>query len=243
MVSIKGQTCIITGASSGIGRASALALAKQGVNLVLNARREERLQKICQECEKQGVKAVYYAGDATKEETAIATVKLALDTFGHIDMLLSNAGIGIYKPFLETTMADYDKLMNTNVRSSYAFLLHTVPEMLKNGGGQIIIMSSVTGMIGAAQETAYTATKFANRGMAQSLNREFREQGLRVTCLEPSMIYTEFEMGNGRTTEQMEQKKETTLSAEDLAEAVVYTFTRRKGIRIMEMYLAGMQGN
>lgn len=243
MENISGQTCIITGASSGIGRASAYALAEQGVNLVLTARREARLKEICEKCEQKGVKAVYYAGDATKEETAIATVQLALDTFGGIDMLLSNAGIGIYKPFLETTMADYDKLMDTNVRSSYAFLLHTVPVMLKNGGGQIIIMSSVTGMIGAAQETAYTATKFANRGMAQSLNREFRTSGLRVTCLEPSCIYTEFEMGNGRTKEQMEAKKETTLSAEDLAEAVVYTFTRRKGTRIMEMYLAGMQGD
>lgn len=243
MENIKGQTCIITGASSGIGRASAYALADQGVNLVLTARREERLKEICRKCEEKGVKAVYYAGDATKEETAINTVQLALDTFGSIDMLLSNAGIGIYKPFLETTMADYDKLMDTNVRSSYAFLLHTVPEMIKNGGGQIIIVSSVTGMRGAAKETAYTATKFANRGIAQSLNREFRTSNLRVTCLEPSAIFTEFEMGNGRTEEEMEKKKETTLSAEDMAEAVVYTFTRRKGIRIMEMYLAGMQGD
>lgn len=243
MENIKGQTCIITGASSGIGRASAYALADQGVNLVLTARREERLKEVCAKCEEKGVKAVYYAGDASKEETAINTVKLALDTFGSIDMLLSNAGIGIYKPFLETTMADYDQLMDTNVRSSYAFLLHTVPEMVKNGGGQIIIVSSVTGMRGAAKETAYTATKFANRGMAQSLNREFRTSGLRVTCLEPSAIFTEFEMGNGRTEEEMEKKKATTLSAEDMAEAVVYTFTRRKGIRIMEMYLAGMQGD
>lgn len=243
MVDIEGKTCIITGASSGIGRASAYALAEQGVNLVLTARREERLRNICAECEKKGAKAVYFAGDATEESTAEAVVKLAVDTFGSIDMLLSNAGIGIYKPFLETTIEDYDRLMDTNVRSSYAFLLHTIPVMIQNGGGQIIIVSSVTGMIGAAQETAYTATKFANRGMAQSLNREFRTSGIRVTCLEPSCIYTEFEMGNGRTKEQMEKKKETTLSAEDLAEAVVYTFTRRKGIRIMEMYLAGMQGD
>lgn len=243
MESIKGKTCIITGASSGIGQASAYALADQGVNLVLTARREERLQEICKNCEKRGVKAVYYAGDAREEKTAVETVQLALKTFGGIDMLLSNAGIGIYKPFLETTMADYDQLMDTNVRSSYAFLLYTVPVMVKNGGGQIIIVSSVTGMKGAAKETAYTATKFANRGIAQSLNREFREQGIRVTCLEPSKTYTEFEIGNGRTTAEMEKEKETTLSAEDLAESVVFTFTRRKGIRIMEMYLAGMQGD
>lgn len=243
MEDISGKTCIITGASSGIGRASAYALADQGVNLVLTARREERLKEICNECIKKGVKAVYYAGDAVKESTAEAVVKLALDTFGSIDMLLSNAGIGMYKPFLETTMEDYDRIMDTNVRSSYAFLLHTIPEMIRNGGGQIIIVSSVTGMIGAANETAYTATKFASRGIAQSLNKEFRTSGIRVTCLEPSCTYTEFEIGNGRTKEEMEKKKETTLSAEDLAEAVVYTFTRRKGIRVMEMYLAGMQGD
>lgn len=243
MENIRGKTCIITGASSGIGRASAYALAEQGVNLVLTARREERLKEICLDCEKKGVKAVYYAGDAVEENTAVEVVKLALRNFGHIDMFLSNAGIGIYKPFLETTMQDYDKLMDTNVRSSYAFLLHVIPEMIKNNGGQIIIVSSVTGMIGAARETAYTATKFANRGIAQSLNREFRTSGIRVTCLEPSCVNTEFEIGNGRTEEEMEKKKETTLSAEDVAEAVVYAFTRRKGIRIMEMYLAGMQGD
>lgn len=243
MENINGQTCIITGASSGIGRASAFALADQGVNLVLTARREERLKEICAECEKRGVRAVYYAGDAKEEKTAFNTVKLALDTFDRVDMLLSNAGIGIYKPFLETTMEDYDQLMDTNVRSCYAFLLQTVPEMLNNGGGQIIIVSSVTGMRGAARETAYTATKFANRGIAQSLNREFRDQGLRVTCLEPSKTYTEFEIGNGRTEDEMQKEKENTLSAEDMAEAVVYTFTRRRGIRVMEMYLAGMQGD
>ena len=243
MENIKGQTCLITGASSGIGRASALALAKQGVNLVLTARRAERLAEICAACEAEGVRAVYYAGDAREEETAIRTVELAVTTFGGIDMFLSNAGIGIYRPFLETTMADYDQLMDTNVRSSYAFLLHVVPVMLKQGGGQIIIVSSITGRKGAAQETAYTATKFANRGIAQSLNREFRTQGLRVTCLEPSAVYTAFEMGKGRTAEEMEKKKETTLAATDLAEAVVYIFRQRKGIRIMELYLAGMQGD
>lgn len=243
MENIEGQTCIITGASSGIGRASALALAKEGVNLVLTARREERLKEVCAECEKAGVKAVYYAGDAEKEETAKTVVKLALDTFGKINMFLSNAGIGIYKPFLETTMEDYDKLMNTNVRSSYAFLLNIVPVMVKNGGGQIAIVSSVTGMIGAANETAYTATKFANRGIAQSLNREFRTSNIRVTCLEPSAVYTEFEIGHGRTVENMEKRKETTLSAEDVAEAVVFTFTRRKNTRVMDLYFAGMQGD
>lgn len=101
MESIKGKTCVITGASSGIGRASAYALADQGVNLVLTARREERLRVVCAECEKKGVKAVYYAGDATDEKTAEKTVKLAIETFGRIDMFLSNAGIGIYKPFLK----------------------------------------------------------------------------------------------------------------------------------------------
>jgi len=96
-----------------------------------------------------------------------------VDTFGGIDILLSNAGIGIAGPFLDSTMETYDVQMDTNVRSSYAFCLHAVPEMIKKEESQLIIMSSVTGINGHVMEVAYSATKFANRGMAQALNRGF----------------------------------------------------------------------
>ena len=156
---------------------------------------------IARQCRELGVQAVHYAGDAREESTAIATVKLAMDAFGRIDILLSNAGIGIAGPFLDSTMETYDVQMNTNVRSSYAFCLHAVPEMIKQEESQLIIVSSVTGINGHAMEVAYSATKFANRGMAQALNLEFREQGLKVCTLCPSATNTEFQVGAGRTHE------------------------------------------
>ena len=129
MQDITGKTAIITGASSGIGRASALALAGEGTNLVLTARSEDKLADIARQCRELGVQAVHHAGDAREESTAVETVGLAVDTFGGIDILLSNAGIGIAGPFLDSTMETYDVQMDTNVRSSYAFCLHAVPAM------------------------------------------------------------------------------------------------------------------
>ena len=242
MQDISGKTAIITGASSGIGRASALALAEEGVGLVLTARSGDKLADIARQCRELGVQAVHYAGDAREESTAIATVKLAMDTFGRIDILLSNAGIGIAGPFLNSTMETYDVQMNTNVRSSYAFCLHAVPEMIKKEESQLIIVSSVTGINGHVMEVAYSATKFANRGMAQALNLEFREQGLKVCTLCPSATNTEFQVGAGRTHEGNDARL--MLLPQDLADAVVFICKQSKGTsRVMEMTLASMSGD
>ena len=162
--------------------------------------------------------------------------------FGGIDILLSNAGIGIAGPFLDSTMETYDVQMDTNVRSSYAFCLHAVPEMIKKEESQLIIVSSVTGINGHVMEVAYSATKFANRGMAQALNREFREQGLKVCTLCPSATNTEFQVGAGRTREGNDARL--MLLPQDLADAVVFICKQSKGTsRVMEMTLASMSGD
>ena len=242
MQDITGKTAIITGASSGIGRASALALAGEGTNLVLTARSEDKLADIARQCRELGVQAVHHAGDAREESTAVETVGLAVDTFGGIDILLSNAGIGIAGPFLDSTMETYDVQMDTNVRSSYAFCLHAVPEMIKKEESQLIIVSSVTGINGHVMEVAYSATKFANRGMAQALNREFREQGLKVCTLCRSATNTEFQVGAGRTREGNDARL--MLLPQDLADAVVFICKQSKGTsRVMEMTLASMSGD
>ena len=242
MQDITGKTAIITGASSGIGRASALALAGEGTNLVLTARSEDKLADIARQCRELGVQAVHHAGDAREESTAVETVGLAVDPFGGIDILLSNAGIGIAGPFLDSTMETYDVQMDTTVRSSYAFCLHAVPEMIKKEESQLIIVSSVTGINGHVMEVAYSATKFANRGMAQALNREFREQGLKVCTLCPSATNTEFQVGAGRTREGNDARL--MLLPQDLADAVVFICKQSKGTsRVMEMTLASMSGD
>lgn len=166
---LTGKVAVITGASSGFGQGTALAFAAAGCHLVLTARRETKLQAVGADCEKFGVKAVYYAGDARDERTATAVIKLALTTFGKLDILVNNAGIGRTLSLTDTTMADYDLIMDTNVRSAFAFTKAAVPEMLKRHDGQIILVSSVTGIVGHADETAYTCSKFALRGFGQAL--------------------------------------------------------------------------
>ena len=122
-----GKTALVTGASSGIGWAVAIALAKQGSNLVVTARREERLRQLCKEVESLGVKGVHHAGDAAEDATAQRAVALALSTFGHLDIVINNAGIGNYKNLVDTSVEEYDALMDANMKSSFLFSRHAVP--------------------------------------------------------------------------------------------------------------------
>lgn len=242
MQDIKGKVAVITGASSGFGKASAYALAREGVNLVLTARSEDKLAAICADCEGLGVRAVYVAGDCRDERNATDVVAKAVAEFGRIDILLANAGICISGPFLESTMEMYDEQMDTNMRSMYAICLHALPEMLKAEESQLIVVSSVTGINGHANEAAYSATKFANRGFAQALNREYRDQGLKVATLCPSAANTMFDIGRARTVEG--NNNSLMLLLEDIADAVVFICKQSKATcRVMEMSLASMAGN
>ena len=116
---LAGKVAIVTGASAGIGEASARALAAEGAQLVITARREERLKSFVEEINAMGTKAVYVAGDARDENTAIQTVQAAIDTFGRIDILLNNTGMGIYKDLIDTSAEEYDTMMNTHMRSTF----------------------------------------------------------------------------------------------------------------------------
>ncbi|AUI72354.1 3-ketoacyl-ACP reductase [Companilactobacillus alimentarius] len=239
--SINGKSAIITGASSGIGKATAIALAHEGVNLVLTARSEDKLSKICKECSQYGITAKYYAGDITQEQTSIEVVKLAMKLFGKIDILIANAGIGLVQDFLDSSMDDYDRLMNTNMRGDYAICLHTLPKMVERHEGQVIITSSVTGINGHGDETAYSASKFANRGFAQSLNKAFRPKGIKICCMDPSATNTQFEINHGRTT--AENNNSIMLTSEDIADSMVFVCKQSKNARIMEMRIASMSGD
>ncbi|GEN94482.1 SDR family oxidoreductase [Pediococcus ethanolidurans] len=233
---LSGKVAVITGASSGFGRGVALAFAKEGCNLVITARRKQRLQEVVAQCEKLGVKATYYASDAQEEDTAIKTVNLAIQTFGKIDILINNAGIGRTLSLTETSLSDYDLIMNTNVRSAFAFTKAAVPDMLKRHDGQIILVSSVTGIVGHANETAYTCSKFALRGFGQALDKELLDKGIRtcVFCLHAGA--TEFEVGYGRTKEGV--AKSGFLTPEDVGQALLSVCVQTKNSRIVELRLA-----
>ena len=132
---LTGKVALITGATAGIGKACARALAKDGARLVLTGRRKDRLEELKHEAEKLGTQAIHVAGDAKEESTATKTVEAAIQAFGQIDILVNNAGAGNYKNLVETSAEEYDELMDTNVRSTFLFTRHTVPVMLQRKQG------------------------------------------------------------------------------------------------------------
>ncbi|KRL22836.1 SDR family oxidoreductase [Lentilactobacillus kisonensis] len=236
MESLRNKVAIVTGASSGFGRGTAIALAEAGCNLMLTARREDKLVQVATQCEKLGVRAVYYSGDAQEERTAKIVVENTMKTFGKIDILVNNAGIGRTLSIQDTTMADFDLVMNTNVRSAYAFTKYTVPCMIKQHDGQIILTSSVTGIMGHPDETAYTCSKFALRGLGQALDKELLDKGIRTCVFCPHAGATEFELGYGRTAEGI--AKSNFLTPEDVGAALVNVCRQPKHSRVVELRLA-----
>lgn len=223
MNKLNGRVAIITGASSGIGRATARTLASEGCDLVLVARREDRLKAIEAECEAMGVRVACLVGDAGKEQTAIDTVNLAVARFGKVDILINNVGIGKLIKLVDSTAEDYDLIMNTNVRSSFFFSKYAVIDMIKRKEGRVIMVSSVTGHIGHTDETIYTMTKFAQRGLAQSIDKELASEGIKACAICPGATKTEFELGYGRTEAQVAASAWET--AEDVAEGILYACT------------------
>src|ERR1700742_4900968 len=198
---INGKVALITGASAGIGQACARALAQEGARLVLTARRQERLNELQKEAEKLGTSAITVLGDAREERTAQKAVEAAMQAFGRIDILINNTGVGNYKNLIDTSAEEYDDMMDTNVRSTFLFTRHTVPVMLKQKQGTVLMISSMAGLYGFGGEAVYCATKFAQVGFAQALDRELRPHGIKVGVICPGGVKTESAIGRGRTEE------------------------------------------
>ena len=235
---LAGKVALITGASAGIGQACARLLAQEGAQLVLTARRQERLNQLIHEAEKLGTKAISVLGDAREENTALEAVKAATESFGRIDILINNTGVGNYKNLIDTSADEYDDMMDTNVRSTFLFTRHTVPVMLSQKAGTILMISSMAGIYGFAGEAVYCATKFAQVGFAQALDKELRTQGIKVGVICPGGVKTEFALGRGRTLEGVSQSK--MLDPEDVAGAVLLACTQSPGSRIIEIQMRTM---
>ncbi|HKE19448.1 MAG TPA: SDR family oxidoreductase [Kofleriaceae bacterium] len=233
-----GKSVVVTGASSGIGRACALALAREGADLIVTARREDRLAVLVRAIEATGRRAALVAGDAREEKTAMAAVAAAVDRFGRLDILINNAGAGIYKDLVDTSAAEYDHLVDTNVRSTFLFTRHAVPHMIAAKSGTVLVISSMAGKYGFAGEAVYCATKFAQVGLAQALDKELRPHGIKVGAICPGGVKTEFALGAGRTEDSVAAS--TMLEPEDVASAVVLACTQPAGARIIEIQMRTM---
>ena len=205
----------ITGASAGIGRATARELAAAGANVVVGARRAERLEAL--EAEHPG-RIVAVAMDVRSADDSRRLVQTAVERFGRLDALVANAGIGMYGGILDHSDDELTTMLDTNVAGTVWPIRAAVPEMRKAGQGDIVIVASVAGFRGGADEAVYAATKFAQVGLAGALDRELREDGIRVTTIGPAGTSTEFAMGAGRTEDMPALK--TYLQPEDIAFAI-----------------------
>jgi NAD(P)-dependent dehydrogenase (short-subunit alcohol dehydrogenase family) len=235
---LSGKTALITGASAGIGWASALALAGEGANLVVSARRRERLTELEAAVREAGGKAVSLVGDAKEETTARQAVELAVNTFGSLDILINNVGVGNYKNLIDTSAEDYDEMMDANVRSTFLFTRYAVPVMIKQASGIILMVSSMAGVYGFGGEAVYCATKFAQVGFAQALDKELRPHGIKVGAICPGGVKTEFALGKGRTEESVAASG--MLDPEDVAGVILMACTQSPRARIIEVQMRTM---
>lgn len=233
-----GKVAIITGASVGIGRASAMALAREGASLVLIARRQDRLQELVAEVQALGGNCIALPGDAREESTARKAVEAATAAHGRVDILINNVGVANYKKLVETSLDDYSEMMDVNVRSTFLFTRHVVPLMIEQGEGIVLMVSSMAGVYGFAGEAVYCATKFAQVGFAQALDKELRPHGIKVGAICPGGVKTELAIGKGRTIEGVRQSE--MLEADDVAAAVLFACTQPKGARIIEVQMRPM---
>lgn len=235
---LSGQVAIVTGASKGIGRASALKLAEAGANVIAVARSAGPLRELADEIAGLGVECIPVVGDVAHEDVALEAIRQAKDRFGRLDILVNNAGIGSYADFLEYDAAAYDEIMDTNMRSTFLFTRHAVPLMKEQGSGLILQIASQAGLRGFTQEAVYCASKHAQIGFTHALRLELQPFGIKVSAICPAGVKTEFAIGKGRTEEFVANSG--FLEAEDVAETVLLIACQSPGSRVTQVSMIGL---
>ena len=223
---LEGKKAIVTGASRGLGRAMALALAREGADVLVNfSSREEPAKEVAAAIEQLGRRAILHRADVSDGAQVKGMVQAAVAGFGRVDILVNNAGVTLPKGPLETSEADWDRVLAVNLKSVFLCSQAVAEGMIRQGGGRIINISSTAGQTGNLSGPAYCASKAGVVGLTKSLARTFAPYNILVNALAPALIDTEILYW--RTTEQW---KETLQSIplkrlgdpNDLAEAVVF---------------------
>lgn len=191
MKDLHGKVALITGASGGIGAAMAKRLAQSGIDLVLCGRSKEKLEKTQASVAEYGVKTFLYTGDLTADGAPKACIDAAVKAFGRLDILINNAGMALSCPYEQTTEAQFDNIMATNVRAPYFLCQAALPALRKSDHATIINISSVVGHKGYPLQSAYAASKHALIGMSKSLANEVYTENIRVHVIAPGAVFTD----------------------------------------------------
>ena len=218
MQNLKGKTALVTGGGRGLGKAVALALAAEGVNVAITGRNENNLKSVAAEIESKGVKSSYSVFDVTDKKQVFTSLEKLQNDFGKFDILINNAGIAAFGGILEMDDEQWEDIVKTNLFGPYYVVKAVVPGMVEKKSGDVVNISSTAGLKGNALTSAYSASKFGLIGMSESMMFELRKQNIRVTTLTPSTISTDMAKTDLKITDGNPEK---VLQPEDFAELVV----------------------
>lgn len=207
----------MTGGAKGLGKAIAVALAKEGVHVAITGRNEIALKQTAAELTALGTEVTYAVFDVSDNEAVQQGIKNLNETFGNFDILVNNAGISSFASVMEMDVQDWTAIINVNLMGTYFVTKAVLPQLIEKNQGDIIMVSSTAGLNGAATTSAYSASKFGVIGFADSLMREVRKNNIRVCTLTPSTIASDMSIDLGLTDGDPEK----VLQPEDFAELVI----------------------
>ena len=222
---LEGRVALVTGASQGIGQACALALVRQGAQVALAARNQQKLDELAQQITASGGKAGVFAIDVGDEEQIKAGVKAAIAQFGKVDILVNNAGITKDQLVMRMKRADWDAVLNTNLTSAYLCTQQVITSMLKQRWGRIINITSVFGQTGQAGQANYASSKAGLIGLTMALARELASRNITCNAVAPGFIETSMTAGLGEEFRQAAVKQiplGRVGTVDDVANAVVF---------------------
>ncbi|TPE45938.1 3-ketoacyl-ACP reductase [Pontibacter mangrovi] len=230
MEAIKGKNALVTGAGKGIGRAIAVALAEEGVNVALMARTTSQLEEVAEAVRAKGVKAAVVTADVTDINAVNKAVGEAKNQLGPIDILINNAGVGAFAKFLEMAPDKWENIIKVNLLGPYYVTRAVLPEMIERQTGDIVNVSSTAGQKGAPVTSAYSASKFGLIGMSESLMQEVRKHNIRVTTLTPSTVATDMAIDLKLT----DGNPERVMQPEDFAELIISQLKLNRRVFVKE---------
>jgi clavulanate-9-aldehyde reducatase len=238
---LTGRTLAITGASSGIGEATALLAARAGAGVALAGRRADRLDDLTRRITEEGGTAVALPTDVADEDQARAFVQHAYEHLGRLDVLVNNAGVMLLGPVAGADTEEWRRMIGVNCLGLLYCTHAALPVMAEQGGGHIVNVSSVAGRRAGAGAAVYNMTKFGVTGFSEALRQEALHAGVRVTVVEPGYVETELQAHNEgkeavmEATEKMRAKIGDVLTADDIAEAILYAVTQPERVNVSEI--------